>query len=1018
MSMTSYALNNTRVTCVALGVVLVAGVSYYGAMPKKMDPGFTIRQAQVVTLFPGASPERVEELVTDPIETKIREMPELKTVESTSRNGLSLVTVEFLFQTPNLVKAFDDLREKMTEVQAELPSGVQGPSVNDQLGDVYPIVYSISYDGFSAREVGEIAEDIRDQLLKIDGVAKVKILGQQDEQVYVDFDNAQLAQLGLSPTELQGILDSTNIIESGGDIDIGDEEIPLEPTGNFDTIDELASTLVSLPSGAVVSLDSFSKVYRDYVDPRETVITHRGSPALGIAIYMSDQDNLLTLGTEVQAFFNRLLSVYPHGLDFEVAYYQPTAVENKISDFMSSVIQAVLIVLVVMLLSLGIRTGLIVSTLIPSAMIAAIAYLGVADESINQMSLAALIIALGLLVDNAIVVSELILVRLGQGATPFDAAADSCKELQTPLLISSLTTAAAFLPIALAEHAVAEYTGILFVVVTVTLLASWILALTVVPLLCVFFMKAPKKNEDEFNTKPYQIYRSALGFVLRNRIVTLVVVIVLFVGSLPLWSIVPQNFFPAMGRPFFMAEFSLPYGTNIEATRAMCARLDEFIKAEMLASDDREGVDSWTTFIGETPPTFTLGYVASPSLSGFSELMINTSSVEVIPELMAKLQAFAQEEFPNAKTYIRELASGPPVDRPIEIHISGPDVAKTFEIVDAVKAKLASMQGVIEIDDDWGQRAKKLKLEIDEAQALRASLSNSDIAVAVQTFVSGIESSTFRDDEDQIPIVLRSTASERRNLDLVRNLSVFSQSRSVPLGQVADADLVWEYPAIHRQDRARTVTAEASTTGGVTALTIFNNIRPWLEEQKKEWPFGYDWEFGGDIESSEEANAAIGGKLPIAGLAIVMLLVLQFNSLRKSSIVLSAIMLGLIGVVVGLVVMKSVFGFMALLGVVSLAGIVVNNAIVLLDRIQLEIDEGRTPAEAIMNAAQQRVRPILLTTATTVASLIPLYLSGGAMWEPLAVVIMFGLVLSTFMTLLVVPLLYALMYRVGPVKAG
>ena len=301
---------------------------------------------------------------------------------------------------------------------------------------------------------------------------------------------------------------------------------------------------------------------------------------------------------------------------------------------------------------------------------------------------------------------------------------------------------------------------------------------------------------------------------------------------------------------------------------------------------------------------------------------------------------------------------------------------------------------------------------------MRVALSNSDIAVAVQTFVSGLESTTFRDDEDQIPIVLRSTASERRNLDLVRNLSVFSQSRSVPLGQVAEADLVWEYPAIHRQDRSRTVTAEASTTGGVAALTIFNAIRPWLEEQKKEWPFGYDWEFGGDIESSEEANAAIGGKLPIAGLAIIMLLVLQFNSLRKSTIVLSAIMLGLIGVVVGLVVMKSVFGFMALLGVVSLAGIVVNNAIVLLDRIQLEIDEGRSPGEAIMNAAQQRVRPILLTTATTVASLIPLYLSGGAMWEPLAGVIMFGLVLSTFMTLLVVPLLYALMYRVEPIKAG
>ncbi|MEM6732114.1 MAG: efflux RND transporter permease subunit, partial [Myxococcota bacterium] len=522
-------------------------------------------------------------------------------------------------------------------------------------------------------------------------------------------------------------------------------------------------------------------------------------------------------------------------------------------------------------------------------------------------------------------------------------------------------------------------------------------------------------KDDEFGTPFYRAYRAALKVVLKRRVISGVATLALFFGTLPLWTVVPQNFFPPMGRAFFMAEFSLPYGTSIETTRKMCERIDEFIETELVVKDGQEGVHTWTTFIGETPPTFTLGYTPSPSLSGFSEFMLNTTSVDVIPELMAKLQDFAKAEFPSAKTYIRELSNGPPSDRPIEIDISGPDVGQTFEIVKKVKAKLTSMGGVVEIDDNWGKRAKKMEVDIDEARALRVGLSNSDIATAVQTFVSGLETTKFREDEDQIPVVLRASATGRRDFDTVRNLAVFSRSSSVPLGQVADAEVKWEYPAIRRKDRSRTVSVQASTIGDVTAMGVVAEIRPWLEAEKEAWGFGYDFEFGGDFESSNEANGAIGGKLPIAGLAIVMLLVLQFNSMRKPAIVLSAIILGLIGVVVGLVVMNSVFGFMALLGVVSLAGIVVNNAIVLLDRIQLEIDEGRAPYDAIINAAQQRVRPILLTTATTVASLVPLYLSGGAMWEPLAVVIMFGLVISTFMTLLVVPLLYSLLYRVKTV---
>ncbi|MEO1483102.1 MAG: efflux RND transporter permease subunit [Myxococcota bacterium] len=1016
--MTSYALTQRRVTLVFIAVLLLAGISGYTSMPKQMDPGFIVRNAQIVTRFPGASPTRVEQLVSDPIEQAIQAIPELDFVSSTSRTGVSIVIVAIREEFKDLRPIWDDMRRKVDAIRGNLPSGIIGPDINDELGDVYPMLFSMTSDGFSDRELKEISKTIRDQLLRLPGVAKVDILGDQEERVFVEYSNARLAQLGLSPTQLLGILQSRNIIMPGGQIDIGPESIPLEPSGNFGSVEELGATLISLPSGGVVSLDTITTIRRGYIDPPRGVVTAEGRMALTFAVSMADGNNLLELGERVEGFFGGLPAFFPHGIDFERTYFQPTDVEKKVDEFMGSVLQAVGIVLLVMLLSLGLRTGLIVSALIPTAMVAAILVLGMIGETINQMTLAALIIALGLLVDNAIVVSELIIVRMGQGESPFDAAVASCKELQAPLLVSSLTTAAAFLPIYLAESAVGEYTGVLFTVVSITLLASWVLALTMTPLLCVMFLKVKPVSADatEFGGTFYRVYRGLLNWVLRHRLVSLAVVIAAFFGSLPLWGLVPQIFFPAQAQPFFMAELSLPPGTNIEATREMNARVDQFIAEELRAEGGGEGVTTWTTFVGETPPTFTLGYSPSPSLGGFSEIMLNTTSADAVPRMMDKLQRFAVAEFPDVQTYIRPLSSGPPVDKPIQVRLSGPDLDQVFALADRVKAELAKTPGVLEIRDDWGARVKKLEVDIDEARVQRAGLTNEEVAQALQTFLSGLETTRYREEDESIPIVVRSTGLARRDLDRVRNLTVFSSRSpvSVPLSQVATVGLTWENSAVLRRNRYRTVTVEAGVAEGVTAIAIFQKLQPWLEAQQREWPIGYSWEYGGEFESSVKANASIGDKLPIAGLVIILLLVYQFNSLRKPVIVLSTIVLGLIGVVLGLVIMRSYFGFLTLLGVVSLAGIVINNAIVLLDRIQLEIDEGKSPAVAVVNAAQQRVRPILLTTATTVASLIPLYISGGEMWQPMAVAIMFGLVFSTILTLVVVPLLYSLMYRVEP----
>ena len=733
-------------------------------------------------------------------------------------------------------------------------------------------MFSMTSDGFSQREVADIAETIRDELLHIEGVGKVELLGDQEERVFVEYSNAQLAQLGLSPVAIQQLLSARNIIMPGGQIDLGPERIALEPSGNFASVEELGRTLIELPTGGLAYLGDVTTIRRGYVDPPIGLVTANGDPAITFAVNMAEHHNLVELGAHVKHFFDALPRRYPHGIDFELTYYQPSEVQAKVDDFAKSVLQAVGIVLIVMLLTLGLRTGLVVSSLIPAAMIITIWILNLLNETINQMSLAALIIALGLLVDNAIVVSESILVRMSKGQSAFDAAVKSCAELRTPLLVSSLTTAAAFLPIYLAESTVGEYTGALFTVVSITLLVSWALAITMTPLLCTLFLKVPKSDGESFEGVWYRGYRRALRGVLRFRWITLAVVLAAFAGSTQLWQLVPNIFFPSQERAFFMAELTLPPGTGIETTRAMSAEVDRFLRGEK-KEDGR--IDSWTTFIGETPVPFTLGYSPSPSLGGYSESMVHTTSVESAHSLMADLERFVVDHFPDAKAHIRPLSSGPSVAKPVQVRISGTDTDRIFEIADQVKTRLAQVEGTRNIGDDWGPRVKKLVVRIDEERARRAGVSHQEVAVALQTYLSGLETTRYREEDASIPVLVRSISADRRDLNRVRNLAVFSQQRraNVPLSQVADIELQWQPSAVLRRNRYRTVTVEANVAPGTTAIGVMQEIKPWLEAQSDNWDLGYRYELGGELESSGKANASIGAQLPIAMLVIVLLLV-------------------------------------------------------------------------------------------------------------------------------------------------
>ncbi|MEM7209805.1 MAG: efflux RND transporter permease subunit [Pseudomonadota bacterium] len=1014
MNITRFAIEQNRTTLVLLFVIIFAGVQAYLNMPRAYDPGFIIRAAQVITYFPGASPERVEELVSDKIEKVIQEIPELDFVTSESRTGVSIVVANIKESYKNMRPIWDSLRRKIDAID-DLPDDVIGPIVNDEFGDVFGIVLGLTGEGVSYAELKSFADQARDEFLRIPDAAKVEIYGAQEERVFVEYNNARMAELNLSPTQLSQILSARNIVVPGGSITVANERIELEPTGNFQSVEDIGQTIIQLPgSSQVFYLDDIATVTRGYVDPSSTKVRVTGLPALSLAISMREGGNNIELGTQVIEVMTRLQNAFPYGLELEVVNFSPAEVETKVNDFVTNLGQAIGVVALVIIISLGIRTGLVVAALIPASMVFAILIMSLFEIGLDQISLAALIIALGMLVDNGIVMSENTLVRMKNGQDAIDAAVDSANELRIPLLTSSMTTAAAFLPIFLAESAVGEFTASLFKVVAITLLCSWILSLTVIPLLCVKFLKSDNKPVS-FDNAFYRAYRAVLSTLIRFRYVTLAAVLAIFFGAMNLFQYIPNIFFPPSDRTFFTMEVELPLGTSIERTESVVTEIESFVDAELkVHSADDEGIVSWISYIGSGGPRYILGHNAKSSSSNYSLFIINATSAQIIDDLIAQLNTFSFDSFPDADIKVKKIETGTAVANPVEIRLYGRDTDTLFALATDIKNRMSEMPALKNISDNWGQRIKKLVVQVDQTRALRAGVSSQDIAVSLQTGLSGLEMTQYREGEDNIPITLRSSSADRENINTIRGLAVYSQSSgvSVPLQQVANVEVEWQASKVLRRDRLKAVTVSAQLQPGGSAALSFEELVPWLEEESQSWPLGFDYELGGEAESSGEANQSIADKLPIALAIILLLLVAQFNSIRKPIIILSTVPLGLIGVVFGLLAGQSYFGFITFLGVISLAGIVINNAIVLLERIKIEIeDNGFSPVEGIVEASQRRLRPIVLTTATTVLGLLPLYFGGGEFWEPMALSIMGGLLFSTILTLLAVPVMYATLYR-------
>lgn len=1021
--MTEWAINNNRVTLLAVLALFISGISAYISLPKAQDPGFIVRSIVIFTEFPGASAERVEELVTDAIEEKIQEMPEIDEIRSESRAGMSIITVDFHTYLFDMQPIYDSLRRKVEELAPSLPDGTSTPLVNDEFGDTYGHVYSIVGPDFSPKELRDAALDIRDAFLMEPDVAKVEMFGDIEETIYIEYDNARLTELGVSPQQLSSSLASLNILSSGGDITIGRERINLEPTGNFDTVKDLEDAIIEIPgTNALIRLGDIADVYRDYEDPVSVKVRVSGTPGISLAISMRDGGNLIALGKRLAQLSAQLESDLPLGMQVKPMFIQSELTSQAVDSFVENLVQAVLIVVAVMMFSLGLRTGLVVASLIPIVMVSTFVVMAQFDIGIDRISLAALIIALGLLVDNAIVVVEAVMVRREQGEDAISAAIAAAGEMKAPLLVSSLTTAAAFTPIALAKSEVGEFTASIFYVVTIALLISWVMAMTFIPMLTPF-IKVQKKSAarddgEEFATPLYRRYRSLLLLSVRNPLVFCGLVIGIFSLSLYGMRYVPQVFIPPSEDPHMTIALTLPTGTDITFTEQSVIGLEEFIVAELFVDGEDEdalGVTGWTAYIGSGGPRFMLAFNPSNTNEAEAAIILNVNNAASLDYVKAAIEDYFFENQPDMFAQVKRLANGPPVDFPIVIKVSGPEFNELDTIVSTVKQKFWEIEEVTIVKDQWGPRAKKFIVDIDQARAFRSGVTSEDIATSLNASLSGMQMTNFREDDEQIPIVLWTKSSDRDDLTKLENLTIFSQSSGnvVPLNQVADIRITWDPARIERINRVRTNKVQVQLKDGVTATEISSRIRPWLQEYASTWKFGYSYSEGGENEASDKASRSIAEALPFACVAIVGLLVLQFNSFRRSAIVLITIPLGLIGITFGLLVMQSVFGFFTFLGLISLAGIVINNAIVLLDRIKLEIEEnGRAEAEAVIVSAQQRARPILLTTATTCGGMLPLMLSGGPMFEPMAVAILFGLLFATLITLFLVPVMYGMLFKV------
>ena len=1017
MNLTKLALDNSRITISGILIIVVLGITTYLSYPRAEDPTITIRSASITANYPGMSPERVEDLITDPLEAAMREIAEIDEIVSTSRIGAVKLTVTIHDWVDDLDPVFQDIRNKANDVKSQLPDGTSGPFVNDEEGLTAIATIALWADGFSLAEMRDVARDARDRIYTLEGVRKVDILGNQDERIYLEMTPGKLAQLNVSPVEIFGALAQQNIIEPGGEIVADGRAVFLEPTGNLRSVEEIRDVVFRLPdTNRVLRLDEIVDIRRDFVDPPERPSFFNDRPAIILAVSTIEGTNNVAFGDRLTTLVNDFQQELPIGYVLEYATFQPELIAAAVESAVSNVYQTLAIVLAVVMLFLGLRTGLIVGSFVPLTMLLGVIVMNGFGVELQRMSIAATIISLGLLVDNGIVVAEDIRVRLARGVDRAAAAVESGRMLAIPLLTSSLTTVLAFLPMLLVEGNSGEYVRSLAQVVAILLLGSWFLSMTATPAMCAWFMKAPAAagppSAPTYAGPLYAIYRRLLGLFLKWRLLTIAALIGLLVLSVQVLGLVKTEFFPLGDRNQLLVYLDLEAGTDVRETEAELRRLTAWLSDETTNPE----VTGHVAYVGYGGPRFFLALSPVDPDPHRAFVVVNTRSVDDVGAVLNRINAFLDANIPAARADAKRMWFGGTEPGVVQIRLIGPDGDVLAERASRLIEAFHTVPGTVGIKQDWENKILKLIVDVDQTRARRAGVTSRDVAGALNATFSGYAISDYREGDKSIPIVLRGDDSMRFSLASLQRVQVYSTATDsfVGLGQVASIDGEWRFSRIKRRDQQRTLTVEARNPG-LPAPRLLAAVTPAIEAL--DLPAGYRHEIGGEIEDQSEANERLFGLLPLALAGIVVLLVGQFNSFRKGGIVLATIPLILIGGTLGLVVMNAPYGFMVLLGFFSLAGIVINNGIVLIDRIQIEEAAGRERLDAVITACLARLRPILMATLTTVLGLIPLILFGGALFHGMASVIAFGLIVATIFTLGFVPALYTLFFGISTREA-
>jgi len=1043
MKLTELAIKNKVTTYFLIVILLIGGYLSYDKSEKAQDPGFTIKVALITTNWPGATAKQMADLVSKRIADQVQNMDSLWYVNSTNTDGQSNVYVNIKAEYKDIQPVWTELRNRInTFVVPNLPQGVQAPQINTFYGDIYGTLLAIGGEGYTYEELYETAYQLKEVLLfNVPQIGSIDISGIQKETIYIDIDNKLLSQTGLTLENIINTLNHSNVIIKGGNIVIDQNRLKVTPSGNFKNIEDIKNTIITSQNGdSSVYLSEIANIYKSYQDPSTYSIDFNGNKSLVLGISLGSGEDVLLMGKGIQETLKTYKNSLPIGLEIGEIYYLPDLVQTNVTAFIVNLFQAVTTIVLVMLVFLGLRSGLIVAALTPTSIAFTLIGLFWFNYGINQITLAGLIIALGMLVDNAVVMSENITVLLEEGKPRMQACLESSRTLAIPLFVSSLTTIMAFSPIILNKQNMGEYVGPLTIVVMLALMSSWLINQTFIPLLCYDFIKLNPGEKQNLNSKPYVLYREILIKVLKNKKITIILTAISFVLGIWLLGLAPANFMPGSTDPVMSTYITLPKGTDVNQTRAVVEDLNKFIEKNYSTGPqeplppglwdylttggttktyDKAGVLSWGSFIGGGAPRFSTGYSPQTQLPEYAYIMYNLTDYRLIPKLSQEINEYLLNKYPDIDVVSKGLGSGVSLAKDLGYVFASRDITLLKKVAEEVKTKLTSLDGTYAVSDDWGTEVPKIFIEVDAEKAQMAGFTNDTIGTYLEYVLQGYNASVYRNFDAPplstiIPIVLRGTDQYKNDLNSIQSIElVNSKGQAVPLKQIAKISLEYYDSLVATRNMAYSIEIDAAIKDSTTPLEVNKKFMPWLNEKLKEWGPDVKYYSSGIMQTSDENQQALFAQVPIAILGMFFLVVAQFNSMRKGLTIMLVIPLSILGVAIGLLITNTDLGFMAMIGIIALAGVVLNHAIILVDKMTMEKDYlGRSDQDAVVFGCQSRLRPIFLTVATTLVGLLPLYFFGGPLFQPVAVVLIFGLVTDTFLALGVIPVIYALFYKI------